>query len=45
MAPMPMAGLAFTSCSGMLPAMAGATANWVAVSLEPSMLSQVAGGP
>ena len=42
---MPVAGLAFTSCSGMLPGDAGDTAPWVAVSLEPSLLSQVAGGP
>jgi hypothetical protein len=45
MAPMPIAGFAFTSCSGMLPAAAGATATCVAVTLEPSMFSQVAGGP
>jgi hypothetical protein len=42
---MPMAGLAFTSCSGMLPSPLGATATCVAVNLEPSLASQVAGGP
>jgi hypothetical protein len=44
-APAPMAGLALTSCSGMLSGPLGATATWVAVTLEPSMLAQVAGGP
>ena len=42
---LPMAGLAFTSCSGMAPAPAGATASCVAVTLDPSWLSHVAGGP
>ena len=41
MAPMPMAGLAFTSCSGMLPAGAGLTASCLPVTLEPSLDSQV----
>ena len=44
-APLPMAGLAFTSWNGMLPAAAGATASCVPVIFEPSLAAQVAGGP
>ena len=40
-----MAGFAFTSWFGMLPLPLGATATCVAVTLEPSMLSQVAVAP
>ena len=44
-APEPVAGLAFTNCSGMLPATCGATATWAPVIAEPSLACQVAGGP
>ena len=41
MAPEPVAGSAFTSCNGMLPGVAGATATCLPVTLLPSADSQV----